>query len=170
MPYRCPAPQTRLSVTISSPFITQHREFNIVPNGAVGSTAWAESAGPMRALGAESRLEHQLGGGEEASGWPKRLLARWLRRHRHGAFWVEMHLTVEMKPPLDTYAQVTNLTPLLLHAWSYSRRLLISRECPTAADSARELSTFALSDLYCGYLGAPGPHISSRVCRRGTLL
>ena len=53
--------------------------------------------------------------------------------------------------------------------WSYSRRLLISKECPTAADSARELPTFAPSDLCCGYLGALGPHISSRVCRRGTL-
>ena len=35
--------------------------------------------------------------------------------HRHGAFWVEMHLTVEMKPLLDTYAQVTILSPPLLH-------------------------------------------------------
>ena len=69
----------------------------------------------MRALGAESRLEDQLGGGEETSGWPKRSLARRLRRDRHGAFGVEMHLTVKMKPPLDTYAQVTNLTPPLLH-------------------------------------------------------
>ena len=34
----------------------------------------------------------------------------------HGAFWVEMHLTVKVKPPLDTYAQVTNLlTAPLLH-------------------------------------------------------
>ena len=35
-----------------------------------------------------------------------------------GSIWrflVEMAPTVEMKPPLDTYAQVTNLTPLLLY-------------------------------------------------------
>ena len=30
-------------------------------------------------------------------------------------FLVEMALTVEMKPPLDRYAQVTILTPPLLH-------------------------------------------------------
>ena len=56
------------------------------PNGAVGAAARAEAAGPRRALGIESRLEHQLGGGGEASGWPKRPLARRLRRGRYGAF------------------------------------------------------------------------------------
>ena len=57
------------------------------PNGAVGAAARAEAAAPGRALGVESRLEYQLGGGEETGGWPKRELARRLRRDRFGAFW-----------------------------------------------------------------------------------
>ena len=58
-------------------------------------------------------LEKASSGGQ----WVAKAFAREVasKRDRHGALGVEMHLTVEMMPPLDTYAQVTNLTPPLLH-------------------------------------------------------